>query len=88
MSSRACPQCGARRIVPIVYGEPVPATVRAAELGLLLTWGCIVAPEFPRWSCVACGNRWGRLDDADVAAWNGAIGAALRRHPQRSRRLE
>lgn len=79
MSRRACPSCGAHRVVPVVYGEPVSATIRAAELGLLVTWGCVTDGSFPRWSCAVCVHRWGRLDDADAAEWNGAIGAAMRR---------
>ena len=78
MPRRQCPLCGGRRVVPIVYGEPVPATMRAAELGLLLTWGCLVDGAFPRWSCVACSHWSARLDDAEAAAWNGAISAAMR----------
>jgi len=76
---RTCPNCGAARVVPIVYGEPKPATMRAAELGLLLTWGCLVYDELPRWACLACEHRWGRLDDADAAAWHGAIGSAMKK---------
>jgi len=64
--------------MPIVYGEPKPATTRAAELGLLLTWGCLVYDELPRWACLACEHRWGRLNDGDARRWNGAIGWALR----------
>jgi len=78
-AGRSCPSCGAASVVPIVYGEPKSATVRAAELGLLITWGCLVYDELPRWACLDCEHRWGRLDDTDAAAWNGAIGSALRR---------
>jgi hypothetical protein len=66
-------------VVPILYGEPKPLAVRAADLGLLLTWGCLVYDELPRWACLACEHRWGRLDDAEAAAWRGAIGWAMRR---------
>jgi hypothetical protein len=65
--------------VPISYGEPTALAIRAAELGLLMTWGYLVYDDLPRWACLACEHRWGRLDDADVAAWRGAIGAAMRR---------
>ena len=76
---RTCPSCGAARAVPIVYGYPVPVTMVGAELGLLLTWGCLVGDDLPRWSCPACGHRWGRLDDAQGPAWHGAIGWAMKR---------
>jgi len=77
-SRRKCPNCGAARVVPIVYGEPKPTTTRAAELGLLMTWGCLVYDELPRWACLECEQRWGRLDDGDARAWSGAIGRAIR----------
>lgn len=47
MTRRAWPSCGAHRAMPIVYGMPVPATMRAAELGMLVTWGCLVLPDLP-----------------------------------------
>jgi hypothetical protein len=65
--------------VPIVYGEPKPAAMRAAELGFLLTWGCLVYDELARSACLACEHRWGRLDDGDARSWNAAIGWAMRR---------
>jgi len=66
-------------VVPISYGEPKPTTMLAAELGLLMTWGCLVYDDLPRWACLACEHRWGRLDDGDAAAWHGSIGAAMRK---------
>ncbi len=45
---RTGPRCGGARVVPIVYGMPVSATMRAAELGLLKTSGCLVYPALPR----------------------------------------
>lgn len=63
---RTCPICGAERVVPIVYGEPTPAARRAAELGFLLTWGCVMHGDLPRWACLACEHRSGRLDGADA----------------------
>jgi len=65
-------------VVPIVYGEPKPAAMHAAELGLLLTWGCLVYDDLPRWACLACDHRWGRLDDRDAGRWRAAISRALR----------
>jgi hypothetical protein len=76
---RTCPSCGAAHVVPISYGEPTALAMRAAELGLLITCGCLIYDELPRWACLACEHRGGRLDDGDVAAWRGAIGSAMRR---------
>lgn len=75
---RTCLNCGAQRVVPIVYGEPKPATMRAAELGLLITWGCVLHDDLPQWACLACGHRWGRLDDGDARSWNATIDRAMR----------
>jgi hypothetical protein len=36
-ASRTCPRCSANRVVPISYGEPTPAPLRAAGLGLLMS---------------------------------------------------
>lgn len=75
----ACRSSGAHRDVPILYGMPVDVMLRAAEFGLIVTWDCIEDGSFPRWSCGSCGHRWDRLDDADPAASNGAVGNAMRR---------
>jgi len=73
--------------VPIVYGEPKPTMTRTAELGLLNKWGCLMYDDLPRWAYLACEHRWLRLDDADAAAWRGAIGAAMKRAAASSRSL-
>jgi hypothetical protein len=49
---RTCPSCGAARVVPISYGEPTALAMRAAELGLVLTWGCVMHGDLPRWACL------------------------------------
>lgn len=58
---RSCPSCGAASVVPIVYGEPTPAATRAADLGLLMTRGCLVYDDLPRCACLACEHRWAGL---------------------------
>lgn len=83
-SRRTCPTCGASRVVPIAYGEPKPMTVRAAELELLVTWGCVVYDDLPRWACLACEHRWGRLDDRGARSWNAAIVRAMRTARERT----
>ena len=57
MSGRICPSCGSGHVVPIVYGEPKPVAARAAELGLVMTWGCVMHSDLPRWACLACEHR-------------------------------
>ena len=76
MKPHTCPSCGAARVVPIVYGEPKPATVRAAALELLLTWGCVMHSDLPRWACLACEHHSGRLDDMGARSWNAAIASS------------
>jgi hypothetical protein len=44
-----------------------------------MTWGCLAYDDLPRWDCLECVHRWGRLDDGEAAAWYSAIGWAMRR---------
>ncbi len=61
----ACPNCGARQAIPILYGLPSPAMQEAADRGEIVLGGCVIAPEFPIWLCPVCEHRWGRLIDRE-----------------------
>ena len=67
----ACPTCGAAG-VPILYGLPVSEAVDAADRGLLVLGGCIVADDSPQWRCPA-GHEWSTSD----ARRSAAIAAVL-----------
>ncbi len=49
-----CPACGAKRIVPILYGEPMEYLMREAEEGKIILGGCCVTNFDPDWGCVDC----------------------------------
>ena len=51
---RQCPQCGAKKVVPIVYGMPAESTIEEAEKGKLALGGCIVTDDDPSWKCTVC----------------------------------
>ena len=54
----ACPECEAKKTVPIVYGLPSPDTFEAAERGEVVLGGCDIEPDNPRRACPACEHRW------------------------------
>jgi hypothetical protein len=58
---RTCPACGAREVVPIVYGYPGRELLADAEAGRVVLGGCILRAGSPTRSCNACGHQWGRL---------------------------
>ncbi len=51
---KRCPACGSEKIIPIVYGLPVPAANDAAEAGEIMLGGCCLSGRDPRWVCRAC----------------------------------
>jgi len=54
-SPAACPRCGARRVVPIVYGL---RDGDAEAQGLVRLGGALDASS-PAWNCLACGGSGG-----------------------------
>jgi hypothetical protein len=60
----ACPACRSPRVARILYGLPhfTPALERELDEGRAVLGGCVVFDESPRWQCVACGHRWGRIE--------------------------
>jgi hypothetical protein len=59
----ACPACRSPRVARILYGLPhfTPDLERELNEGRAVLGGCVVFDESPRWQCVACGQRWGRI---------------------------
>jgi len=57
----ACPNCGAKETVAILYGMPTTETFEAVERGKI-PWvaigGCVVLPTDPTWACPTCEHRW------------------------------
>jgi len=58
-----CPACRSRRVVQILYGFPdlTPELQRALDEERAVLGGCVVFEDAPRWHCMACAQRWGRL---------------------------
>jgi DNA-directed RNA polymerase subunit RPC12/RpoP len=56
---RACPRCGSRDVIPILYGYPLPETMEAAERGEIELGGCCVTGNDPTLKCRACGEEFG-----------------------------
>ena len=55
----ACPVCGSRKQVPILYGLPTDDAFRRAERGELFLGGCFVSEQSPMWICSDCNKQWG-----------------------------
>ena len=58
MDQSACPFCGSRAAVPIVYGLPGRELEKAAERGELVLGGCMVSFDAPDQACQDCGGAW------------------------------
>lgn len=52
-----CPHCGGK-VVPIVYGDPTPEVMDAAEHGKVILGGCCIALDSPDYACAVCGQRF------------------------------
>jgi DNA-directed RNA polymerase subunit RPC12/RpoP len=66
--SSKCPNCGERRLVPIVYGYPSEFTMQLSLRGTLELGGCIISGDDPSLRCGNCHhNIWrdGRTSDPD-----------------------
>jgi hypothetical protein len=46
----SCPVCG-ESMVRILYGYPMPAAWELVRRGQAVLGGCLVHPDYPRWSC-------------------------------------
>ena len=50
-----CDSCGKPlKVVPIVYGYPLPETFEAADRGEVVLGGCIVSDDDPPYACASC----------------------------------
>ena len=53
-----CPICGEKRIVPILYGEPMEYLMKEEEDGKVILGGCCITEFDPQWGCVNCGMNF------------------------------
>jgi hypothetical protein len=51
-----CPHCGSDRVIPIMYGLPIPDLVAAEERGEVILAGCVIGEDAPAFHCSACGR--------------------------------
>lgn len=56
-----CPRCDSERIVPIVYGLPLPRMYAASLKNVIRLGGCDVSPSSPIWTCLRCELSGGVL---------------------------
>jgi hypothetical protein len=61
----ACPQCGSKRVTPIMYGLPSIEGREAAQRGEIVLGGCVIFDDAPEWLCGACHNRFGSIFAGD-----------------------
>lgn len=62
--------------MPILYGLPTQAAMRAAAAGRVRLAGCVMTADHDQWACPA-GHEWRTGDDQQlVAAINAAIAAS------------
>jgi hypothetical protein len=50
----SCPQCGARTVVPVMYGYPSGDMFEAEQAGEVILGGCVVRAGLPAWKCTSC----------------------------------
>ena len=64
-----CPQCGKSSIALIFWGLPggdIEAFEQAIENKEIVTGGCLIGNDDPKWECNYCHHRWGtREEDVD-----------------------
>lgn len=58
VSSRVCPVCGSRRVVPIVFGIPDDALIALVEDGRAVLGGRDSGEDDPEWRCRHCAHDW------------------------------
>ena len=51
-----CPTCGARAVVPVLYGLPTEEAFKQEQDGKIVIGGC--EPGFVEWECVNCKQQF------------------------------
>jgi hypothetical protein len=55
---KECPKCGARTVIPIVYGYPAPQLWEKSLDGKVKIGGCLISDVSPNWYCTTCEHEW------------------------------
>ena len=63
----SCPQCNKNNVAVIFWGYPADMDeyLKAIEDKEIVTGGCLVSDNDPKWECTDCFNRWGARDEDD-----------------------
>ena len=54
-----CRHCGGK-VAPVVYGEPGPEMMEAADRGEVVLGGCCIRADGPDYQCPVCGQRYAK----------------------------
>jgi hypothetical protein len=61
--SRKCPECKSKNVTLIQYGYIAdPDAVERIENGELVTGGCCIDEDSPKWQCRDCQNQFGKIN--------------------------
>lgn len=52
-----CKHCGGK-VAPVLYGEPSPEMMEAADRGEVVLGGCCISADGPDYQCPVCGQRY------------------------------
>ena len=62
MSKKQCPECKSEKVIPVHYGYIVdPDAVERIEKGELVTGGCCIDEDSPKWQCRDCKKEFGKV---------------------------
>ena len=58
-----CPACGSDNIAIYVYGKPLLTRdiIAAFESGRIISGGCMIRQQAPKWHCNKCSTDFGHL---------------------------
>ena len=54
-----CRHCGGK-VAPVLYGEPGPEMMEAADRGEVVLGGCCIRTDGPDYQCPVCGQRYAK----------------------------
>jgi hypothetical protein len=57
-ADRTCPRCASTKVLPVVYGLPGKALLKAAEGGEVLLGGCSLSSPRADHGCTDCRYEW------------------------------
>lgn len=59
----ACPRCGGKDVLPIIYGRLAEPSRQRVRDGKAVFGGCIILPGNPDWACRTCDHQWFDAED-------------------------